>query len=140
MIFRYTIFYVDDVTATIDFYERAFDLKRTFIHESGDYGELATGETKLAFSSTSLMQQLGKNPGKPDRKIPCFEIAFETDDVASALNRAIAAGAELVQEARDEPWGQTTSYVYDPNGYLVEICSPIRIPSWYLNLPLALHK
>ncbi len=129
MFFRYTILYVDDVTASIDFYQRAFGFKKTFIHESGDYGELATGETKLAFSSTSLMRQLGKNPGKPDRQTPSFEIAFETDDVRSALNRAVAAGAELIQEVRDEPWGQTTSYVYDPNGYLVEICSPVQLPS-----------
>ena len=50
MIFRYTILYVDDVPATLDFFERAFGLQRGFLHESGDYGELTTGDTKLAFS------------------------------------------------------------------------------------------
>ena len=58
-----------------------------------------------------------------------FEIAFETDDVAAAFDRAVAAGAKPVQSVRDEPWGQTTSYVSDPNGYLVEICSPVQSPS-----------
>lgn len=126
---RYTILYVADVAATLAFYERAFALKRLFLHESGDYGELATGETKLAFSSVALMTQLGKTPGKPSAEAPVFEIAFETDDVSAAFNRAVAAGAKPIQNVRDEPWGQTTSYVSDPNGYLVEICSPVQLPS-----------
>ncbi len=129
MILRYTILYVDDVADTLDFYERAFGLKRAFLHESGDYGELSTGETKLAFSSTALMRRLGKAPGRPAVEAPVFEIAFETDDVHAAFDRAVEAGAQPVQQVREEPWGQTTSYVSDPNGYLVEICSPVRSPS-----------
>ena len=129
MIFRYTILYVDDVPATMDFYERAFALTRGFLHDSGDYGELATGETRLAFSSRSLMRQLGKTPATADAKAPVFELAFETDDVDSALERAVSAGATLLQDARREEWGQTTAYVGDPNGYLVEICSPVQLPS-----------
>ncbi|RGP38278.1 VOC family protein [Pseudotabrizicola alkalilacus] len=129
MILRYTIFYVADVAATLDFYERAFDLQRAFLHDSGDYGELATGETKLAFSSLTLMRQLGKSPGTPDAAAPVFEVAFETTDVRAAYDRAVAAGAAPVQPPRDEPWGQTTSYVSDPNGYLVEICSVVQLPN-----------
>lgn len=122
---RYTILYVEDVGAAIDFYERAFGLKRMFIHEAGDYGELATGQTTLAFSSIALMRSLGKAPGKPDAARPTFEIAFETDDVSAAFALALAAGAKPVQEVRTESWGQTTAYVSDPNGYLVEMCSPV---------------
>ena len=129
MIFRYTILYVADVAASMAFFERAFGFEQGFLHESGDYGELSTGETKLAFSSTSLMRQLGKSPRSPSAEAPTFEVAFETDDVAGALARATGAGAMLVQDARDEPWGQTTSYVSDPNGYLIEICSPVQLPS-----------
>lgn len=129
MILRYTILYVADVAAALDFYESAFGLTRAFLHEAGDYGEMSTGQTKLAFSSTALMTQLGKAPGRHDPKAPVFEIAFETDDVRAAFERAVSAGAKPVQPPRDEPWGQTTSYVSDPNGYLVEICSPVQAPS-----------
>lgn len=129
MIFRYTILYVDDVAASLTFYERAFALDRGFLHESGDYGELSTGETKLAFSSTALMRRLGKDPARSDARAPVFELAFETGDVPGALRRALSAGAVLVQDVRDEPWGQVTSYVSDPDGYLVEICSPVQLPS-----------
>ncbi len=129
MIFRYTILYVADVAASLDFFERAFGLERLFLHESGDYGELATGQTKLAFSSQALMQQLEKTPAMADPAAPTFEIAFETADVPKALARAVEAGAKLVQDAKDEPWGQVTSYVSDPDGYLIEICSPVQTPS-----------
>jgi len=75
------------------------------------------------------MAALGKSPGIADPGAPVFELAFETGDVPAALARALSAGARLVQEAREEPWGQTTSYVSDPDGYLVEICSPVAAPS-----------
>ncbi|WP_019960774.1 VOC family protein [Woodsholea maritima] len=129
MILRYAILYVDDVAATLDFYERAFGLTLAFMHEGGDYGEMSTGETKLAFSSIALMKRLGKTPGKPSLKAPTFEIAFESDNVRASYDRAIAAGAKPIQEPRDEAWGQTTSYVSDPNGYWVEICSSVQLPS-----------
>ncbi|MCB1351427.1 MAG: VOC family protein [Rhodobacteraceae bacterium] len=129
MFLRYTILYVGDVAAALDFYERAFGLARGFLHETGDYGELATGDTKLAFSSRALMRQLGKAPGRARPEAPVFEIAFETEDVGAAFERAVAAGARPVQAARDEPWGQRTAYVADPDGYLVEICSPVQLPS-----------
>lgn len=129
MLFRYTILYVENVAQSMDFYERAFGLVRGFLHESGDYGEMVTGETRLAFSSTRLMRQLGKEPAKPSPQSPVFEIAFETNDVQKAFDRALAAGAVSMQDVRQEPWGQTTSYVADLDGYLVEICSPVQLPS-----------
>ena len=127
MIFRYTILYVADVSRSLAFYRRCFGLDVGLEHPSGDYGELATGATKLAFSSRALMQSLGKSPAIADPGAPVFEIAFETNDVATAFQRAVAAGATIVQEVRREAWGQTTSYVSDPDGYLVEICSPVSM-------------
>lgn len=129
MKFRYTILYVKDVATSIDFYTRAFGFEKLFIHEAGDYGELSTGDTKLAFSSQALMNELGKNPQSPSPKNPTFELAFETDDVAADLAKAVKEGASLIQDARAEPWGQTTSYVSDPEGYLIEICSAVQLPS-----------
>ncbi|WP_020593919.1 VOC family protein [Kiloniella laminariae] len=122
---KYTILYVDNVSETLDFYARAFGFSQKMLHESGDYGELDTGSTTLSFSSYALMQQLGKSPEKPDTARPQFEIAFETDNVSAALKAALKAGATLIQKEEEMPWGQTTAYVGDPNGFLIEICSPV---------------
>lgn len=125
---RYVILYVADVPAAIAFYEAAFGLTRLFLHEGGDYGEMATGETRLAFSAHRLMRQLGKTPGQARPDAPVFELAFETDDVAAGFARAVAAGATAITPPHDQPWGQTISYVSDRDGYLVEICSPVAAP------------
>lgn len=125
MKFRYAILYVDNVEETLTFYQTAFGFERLFLHESGQYGELKTGDTKLAFSAKDLMIELGKTPGTADPAAPLFELAFETDDVAGAMQTAITAGATEKQAPRDEPWGQTTGYVIDPNGFLVELCTPM---------------
>ena len=126
MKFKYTILYVENVEKTLKFYENAFACKKLFIHDKGDYGELATGDTRLAFSSLELMRSLGKQPAKVADQAPVFEIAFETDDVQIALSTALKYGAVLVQEATLMPWGQTISYVKDMNGFLIEICSPVN--------------
>ena len=123
--FRYTILYVENVEASLGFYGRAFGLEAGFLHESKDYGELATGDTKLAFSARTLMESLGKAPAKADSDAPQFEVALETDDVEAAFARAVAAGAVPKRAPEHMPWGQVISYVADPDGYLIEICSTV---------------
>ena len=125
MRFRYSILYVDDVPATLAFYKEAFGFAPGFLHEGKDYGELVTGDTKLAFSAKSLMREIGKTPSDADPKAPSFELAFETESVAEDFARAVAAGAGPVQAPAEMPWGQVISYVSDPNGFLIEICAPI---------------
>jgi len=125
MQFGYTILYVDDVASTLDFYGQAFALSTRFLHDSGAYGELETGATALAFASRAMLRELGKTPQPPSLAQPTSEIALVTDDVPAAVARAVAAGAALVQPAKDMPWGQTIAYVGDVNGFLVELCTPM---------------
>ena len=54
MKFGYTIIYVPNVAASLEFFEKAFIFTKRFLHESGMYGELNTGETTLAFAAHSL--------------------------------------------------------------------------------------
>ena len=54
MKFGYTIVYVPHVSASLDFFEKAFGFKRRFLHDSGEYGELETGATVLAFAVHAL--------------------------------------------------------------------------------------
>ncbi len=98
---KYTILYVENVSATLDFYRKSFGFKTKFLHEAGDYGELDTGETILSFSSLKLMTDLGKNPQKPVPSAPVFEIAFETTDVSKWLSQALECGATLIQDMKE---------------------------------------
>lgn len=75
------------------------------------------------------MTELGKHPLPPRAEAPSSEIAFTTGDVAAALALALEAGAGLVQSPQQMPWGQTVAYVADPDGFLVEICTPMATTS-----------
>jgi uncharacterized glyoxalase superfamily protein PhnB len=128
MQFRYAIIYVESVPDTVAFFTTAFGLTPGFLHPGGDYGEMSTGATTLAFSSLALMTQMGKSPRLHDATMPSYEIALETADVAAALDHAVAAGARLVMAATQQPWGQTIGYVATPQGVLVELCTAVVPP------------
>lgn len=124
----YTIIYVSDVSASLTFFENAFEMQRKFLHESGTYGELNTEETTLSFAAHELgdMNFSGGHVRADKSTQPLgFEIALVTDDVKKAHNRAIAAGAKEIAVPQEKPWGQTVSYVRCPDGILVELCTPI---------------
>ena len=127
MRFGYTILYVEDVSRSLGFYERALGVERRFLHESGDFGELETGATALAFATHELAAS--NLPGvydgaTGDGGCAPFEVCFVTEDVAAAFGRAVAAGAEAVSEPQTKPWGQDVAYVRDPDGNLIELASP----------------
>jgi lactoylglutathione lyase len=130
MKFGYTIMYVPNVPQSLHFFTSAFGLEQQFVHESGDYGELKTGETTMAFASHALGALNFPTHGfirasdSPDRPLG-MEIALVTDDVNGAHLSALAHGATEVSAPATKPWGQTVSFVRAPDGTLVELCTPI---------------
>lgn len=50
----YSIIYVPSVESSLRFFNQALGLQQKLLHESGDYGELDTGETTLAFASHAV--------------------------------------------------------------------------------------
>lgn len=128
MKFGYTIVYVSSVTQALAFYKAAFGFETRFLHESGEYGELETGATALAFASHAMgdMNLGGKYlPADPNALPLGVELAFVTDDVAAAYARAVAAGAAGIKAPVEKPWGQTVAYVRASDGSLIELCSPL---------------
>lgn len=48
------------------------------------------------------------------------QVAFRIDDLPRAHEAAVAAGAEVVHEPRDQPWGRSARYP-DPDGNVIEL-------------------
>ena len=127
--FGYTINYVRDVDIALSFFEKAFEMKRRFITEENDYGELDTGETVLAFASHELgiSNFSGGYISSTESDKPLgIEIALVTDDVSGVHQRAIQYGAAELTSPETKPWGQIISYVRCPSGILIELCTPIQ--------------
>jgi lactoylglutathione lyase len=128
MQFGYTILYVSDVASSLDFYERALGQRRRFLHESGQYAELDTGETALAFAAHELAAANLPGVYRPEEghsSRPPFEVCFVTDNVQAAFDRAVEEGAASVSAPQTKPWGQDVAYIRDPDGNLVELASPV---------------
>ncbi|MDT4867975.1 hypothetical protein FQZ97_1029100 [compost metagenome] len=124
----YTIVYVPDVAQSLKFFEQAFGLPTRFLHESGTYGEVETGETTLAFAAHALGDSNfpGGHVAASESAQPLgMELGLVTPDVPAAHSRALAAGATQLSAPVTKPWGQVVSYVRCPDGTLVELCSPI---------------
>lgn len=126
MKFGHTIIYVKDVTKTVQFYEKAFDLKREFIDPQGVYAQMATGEVALAFACETLVKsniKIDFNKNTSNSAPAGFEISFIVDNVKECLEKAIKAGCVKLSDPEHKPWGQEVAYVRDLNGVLVELCS-----------------
>lgn len=126
--FSYTILYVSDVAASLKFYEQAFGFQQKMITPDQNYGELLTGSTTLSFASHTLAKSNlkdGYTASDPDHRPFGFEIGLATADVGAVLHAAIAAGGTLAAAPETKPWGQVVAYVKDPDGFLIEICTPL---------------
>ncbi len=130
-----TVIYVDNVPTVIDFYERAFGIGVKFVDldvqlpgrdPSGTYqfAELATEGGPLQLASHDLGSLLLTGYERPTDGYPAgVEIAFFTDDVDGAFDRAVKAGARVVAKPAEMPWKQTVSYVRSIEGTYIGICS-----------------
>ena len=124
----YTIIYVSNVNETLSFFENVFDMKRRFLTEEKDYGELDTGETTLAFASHKLGDSNfngGYISGSSSEKPLGTEIVLVASDVNFIHSSALAHGATELKAPEEKPWGQVVSYVRCPSGILLELCTPI---------------
>ncbi len=123
----YTIIFVEDINATVAFYQNAFGFESQAVTPM--FAAMKTGQTTLAFGLNSnerheLAGKLEYRDNRPDQDPAGLQISFVSEDVHGDFARAIQAGAVSVIEPNLKPWGQTVSRVRDLNGVLVGIVSP----------------
>ena len=119
-------FFVDDVPATVDFYERAFGAVLDHAHDDGSYAELRLGDLMLGLcAATEARRHLPVEFHPADVTEPpgAFELYLEVDDADEAARRASEAGAALLAPPVNKPWGNRVAYLRDPNGFTVEVAS-----------------
>jgi len=125
MRFGYVILFVSDPLSSADLYARAFGFETT--HSSDHYAELRTGETTLAFVSyrqASPHVPSGFRPHDVREQPAAFDVAFVTEKVAEAYERALAAGMTGEASPERKPWGQTHGFLRDRDEILVELLTP----------------
>ncbi|PDT84837.1 VOC family protein [Sinorhizobium sp. BJ1] len=104
---------VSDPTSAHRFYADLLDLEIVM-----DHGWLVTFAAK---GSSSMPQVSFATEGGSGTPVPALSI--EVDDVDEVYGRAKAAGAEIVYDITDEPWGVRRFFLRDPFGNIVNILS-----------------
>lgn len=133
-----TVLYVDDVPPVLDFYRRAFGFATKFTdldvqlpgrrpEASYQFALLDLPGTPIHLATHALGEMLMPDYERSESGGPAgVEIAFYTDDVPAAFERAVAAGAMVVKEPTEMPWGQTAAYVRSVEGTFVGLVTPMQ--------------
>lgn len=115
---------VEDIDVSTRFWRDVVGAE--FQHQSGDYSQFRIGEVRLGlFQVDAMAATLGREISHPTPGAAGFELGFQVDDVDTAYDQLVAAGADAVTPPGDRPWGQRTAYVSDPDGYLIELVRPL---------------
>ncbi|NEU53883.1 VOC family protein [Bacillus altitudinis] len=121
---KYTILYVNDVEASIQFYHHILGFPIKLRVES--YVEFDTGEVTLPINSRQdVKESLGLPVPEAVSSSQTFEIGFVVDDVNETIASLKEKGVHVIKEPAKKPWGQTVSYVSDPDGHFIEICDAV---------------
>ncbi|MCK8454222.1 VOC family protein [Bacillus safensis] len=121
---KYTILYVNDVEASIHFYQHVLGFPIKLRVES--YVEFDTGDVTLSINSRQdVKEALGLPVPEANQASHTFEIGFVVDEVAQTIASMKEKGVSIIKEPAKKPWGQTVAYVSDPDGHFIEICDAI---------------
>jgi Lactoylglutathione lyase and related lyases len=116
----YVVLVVADLDASLRFWTGLLGLPLG--HRSALYAQLDTGTTRLAlYQRDAMAATLGRPLEPPAPDAPAFEVGFKVRDVDAAYAELVSGGARPVRPPVDQPWGQRTAYVADPDGHLVEL-------------------
>lgn len=120
MLRAFPVIYAHEVQPMVDFYEElgfsiSFRLPEEgeagYVTMGRDEAELAIVDAEWPARQTSL--EMGIDPR--------FEMFVYVDDLEGTVEALRARGAPVIQEPADQPWGERTAYVTDPEGNPVSL-------------------
>ncbi len=123
--FRSVVLFVKDMAASRRFYEQLLGQKvdLDFGVNVGYVGGLALWDIRAVSDVVFHHAPEGETRLGRDN----LEVYFEIDDLEAAQKFFQAEGVALVHPLAEQPWGQRTLRVYDPDGHIVELGEPMQV-------------
>ena len=119
----FPVIYARDVELVASFYERlGFDEYFRLPAETGGAGFIALrrGNAEMAVTTEESPRVLaGVEPGPGPRG----ELFVYVDDVDQAVRELRGAGATVLRDPSDMPWGERVAFVADPEGNIVSLAA-----------------
>ena len=117
--------FVRDMEKMVPFYRDVMGMQTDWAGEA--HADLFSGGARLMlFGRDNFESMTGRNYAYPNGMNGTMELSFDVETYAQVdeeYERVVQAGAAPIFPPTDEPWGQRTSYVADPEGNLIEISS-----------------
>lgn len=116
----------DKVQESRDFYSRLFNAQVLYEGEGGWFVLLQIGNNELGFmlpeqpSQAAIFRQPFQGKG--------MWLTVEVDDVQAYYDRFLAWQQPILQEIKDEAWGDRHFVIADPNGIGVDVVQRIQPP------------
>lgn len=105
----------DDPRAAIAFLTRALGLVEQQVYTDDD-GAVAHAELSFGDGVVLLGTRTGRSAAFDTGRAVLYLVVDGADAVDAHHDRAVAAGAEVVQEVTDQPYGSREFAVLDPEG------------------------
>ncbi len=121
---------VHDPDLALGFYRDTLGLEQRNDVARGDFRWITVGAASQPGVSVVLTNYLNGSPADNDTLAALIAkgalngVHFHTDDLDDTFEKVRAAGAEVVQEPAEQPWGTRDFAVRDPSGNLVRIDQP----------------
>lgn len=119
------VLFVKDMAVSRQFYEGMFgqQVDTDFGKNVGYTSGLALWEAGVAHRIIYDREYTGSAPlGRQN-----FEVYFESDDIDAAWKELQASGVTVIQPLYEQPWGQRTLRVADPDGHIVDVGEPMPL-------------
>jgi uncharacterized glyoxalase superfamily protein PhnB len=121
---------VHDPDLALAFYSDALGLELRNDVAKGDFRWITVGAASQPGVAIVLTNYLNGSPADNDALAALIAkgalngVHFHSDDLDSTFEKLREAGAEIVQEPTDQPWGTRDFAVRDPSGNLLRIDQP----------------
>ena len=117
---------VDDAKAALDFYKQAFGATEKFRLPMGD--RIGHAEIKIGDSFIMLADEFPDmgHLGPKSRGGPTSSILLYVEDVDTAFNKAINAGASQQRPLENQFWGDRMGTLQDPFGHQWSLASHVE--------------
>lgn len=123
--FHSTALFVKDIEISKQFYTEL--LGQTVQMDFDGVLTLDCGVTLWQIQSRHIIPQTIGTQAVSDSKSNRFELYFETGELEATFKRLTQAGVSFLHPIHEEPWGQRTFRLFDPDNHLVEIGEPLEI-------------
>jgi catechol 2,3-dioxygenase-like lactoylglutathione lyase family enzyme len=121
---------VHDPDLALAFYRDTLGLELRNDVAKGDFRWITVGAASQPGVAIVLTNYLNGSPADNDSLAALIAkgalngVHFHADDLDASFEKVRAAGAEVVQEPTDQPWGTRDFAVRDPSGNLLRIDQP----------------